>query len=136
MWVVQELAAAGNRALIGCGTKWIPWTPFVMASMTISEWKDHPFLQRLRRFSVDGELIGGLAAICYRADGRLNSIAGMMLLLSTPSQSRRRFPLTEYLHCSALLLPSPCFQTTHKGQSRPIRLSSSFSLAIVDCCQF
>lgn len=64
IWVVQELPAAGDRALIGCGTKWIPWTPFAMATMAISRSKVHPFLQRLRRLAVGADLITGLAAIC------------------------------------------------------------------------
>ncbi len=93
MWVVQELAAAEDRALVGCGRKWIPWTPFVMAALAIQDMKEHPFLQRLRRLALDVGVITDLSAICYRMDGRLNNFNGMILLLYYTQSKQATLPV-------------------------------------------
>ena len=123
MWVVQELAAAGDRALIGCGTKWIPWNPFVMAAMAISESKALPFLHRLRRLGADAELISGLAAICYRADGRLNNFGGMLLLLFYTKSKQATLPVDRIF---ALLGFAPSIPILPDYTQRPEQVYKSF----------
>jgi hypothetical protein len=68
MWVVQELAAAGKRAIIGCGSKWISWDPFVWASLAMKRWQGHPFLQGMRKLQFAHGYIGQLSAIGTRLD--------------------------------------------------------------------
>jgi hypothetical protein len=68
MWIVQELAAAGKRAIIGCGSKWISWDPFVWASLAVGRWQGHPFLQGMRKLEFAEHYIGRLSAIGTRLD--------------------------------------------------------------------
>lgn len=68
MWVVQELAAAGKRAIIGCGSKWIFWDPFIWASLAMGRWQGHPFLQGMRKLDFAKNYIGHLSAIGTRLD--------------------------------------------------------------------
>ncbi|EON68682.1 hypothetical protein W97_07940 [Coniosporium apollinis CBS 100218] len=67
-WVVQELAAAGKRAIIGCGSKWIFWDPFIWASLAMCRWQGHPLLQGMRELDFAKDCIGHLTAIGTRLD--------------------------------------------------------------------
>jgi hypothetical protein len=65
IWVVQELVAGQDKALVGCGSKWLPWRQFITAGAAIMEMYEHPFLQRLRDLARGRKLITDLVAIGY-----------------------------------------------------------------------
>ena len=81
IWVVQELMAAQGKAIVGCGSKWIPWSNFEGAAAMIAKQIDHPFLEPLRRLGSGIDHILNLAAVRFRMDGRLDSFLGLMFLL-------------------------------------------------------
>jgi hypothetical protein len=64
MWIVQELAVADGRALVGCGGRWIPLSAFQNALNILAAHRNNPETLLWHAIESDMDWLLNLSQIC------------------------------------------------------------------------